>query len=203
MTAKEKYKTAAAFRRAIQDKLKETESREGINIQTLYLHTAGAQLLSRLFKSNDVPWSLKGGHALELRLQKSRKTKDIDLTLRDNKIFDGLGKNKNTALRDLLISKLSIDIGDYFKFTISESIASLAGTPYGGAKFKIEARVDKKIFARFDLDIGIGDVWIEPSKFKLKNYLEGSGLNPGEVDVIPIEQHLSEKNSCFNSPESQ
>jgi hypothetical protein len=34
--------------------------------------------------------------------------------------------------------------------------------PYGGARFQIEALIDGKRFTIFDLDIGIGDVWIGP-----------------------------------------
>ena len=38
---------------------------------------------------DDISWVLNGGHALELRLQKSRATKDVDLAMKDEK-----GNNK-------------------------------------------------------------------------------------------------------------
>jgi hypothetical protein len=34
----------------------------------------------------------------------------------------------------------------------------LTAPPYGGARYRVEARTDEQIFARFHLDAGIGDV---------------------------------------------
>ncbi|MBP9680697.1 MAG: nucleotidyl transferase AbiEii/AbiGii toxin family protein [Bacteriovorax sp.] len=42
--------------------------------------------MARLFQDKNVPWVLKGGHALELRLQESRATKDIDLSIKKENI---------------------------------------------------------------------------------------------------------------------
>jgi hypothetical protein len=38
----------------------------------------------------------------------------------------------------------------------------LTAPPYGGARYPVEARMDKRIFARFHLDAGIGDVVMQP-----------------------------------------
>lgn len=78
MKPNEKYKTAGRFRTAIAEKLKLISRTEGIDITRLYRQIGYTQFLSRLFQDKNVPWVLKGGHALELRLQKSRATKDID-----------------------------------------------------------------------------------------------------------------------------
>lgn len=46
----------------------------------------------------------------------------------------------------------------------------------------------------FDLDIGIGDVWIEPhDHLELKNHLDFAGFEVPRVEVISVEQHFAEK----------
>ena len=122
MKPSEKYKSASDFRRAVQNKLKEVSQKEATDIQRLYRQVACSQLLKRLFHSNDIPWALKGGHALELRMQKTRATKDIDLTLKEDLFFNKDPKKKNESILEVLIEKARIDLGDYFEFEISGPI---------------------------------------------------------------------------------
>ena len=70
MNPKEKYKSANAFKMAITEKLRVISRKKGIDVSRLYRQVAYTHLLSRLFKVGDVPWALKGGHALELRIAK-------------------------------------------------------------------------------------------------------------------------------------
>ena len=51
-----------------------------------------------------------------------------------------------------------IPLGDWFEYTIGPPVMDLTAAPYGGARDPVEARMDKRIFARFHLDAGIGDV---------------------------------------------
>ena len=71
MRPNEKYKTAQNFRSAVQEKLKLISRSEGVDILRLYRQVGYTHFLARLFKDKNVPWVLKGGHALELRLQES------------------------------------------------------------------------------------------------------------------------------------
>lgn len=200
MNTKEKYKSAQDFRMAIQDKLLVKAKELDIDIQTLYRHTASSQFLARLFNGDQIDWALKGGYALELRLQESRTTKDVDLTLKDSKIFRTSIENQNKALHELLVEKSKIDLEDYFVFQVSAPIIDLVGTPCGGARFQVEAKIDGKIFSKLTLDIGIGDAWLESESLMLKNYLENAGLNPGAVKVIRLEQHTCEKIHAYSMP---
>lgn len=86
----DKYKSAAHFRMAVKHKLSEISQRIEQDIQRLYRQAAYTQLLARLFLDEDISWVLKGGHALELRLKKSRATKDVDLAMRDIKLKKNL-----------------------------------------------------------------------------------------------------------------
>ena len=80
-----KYATAASFRRALEDRLQAIAKNEGVDLQRLRRQVAFDRLLARLFQAedpNNLPWVLKGGYAMELRMKAARATKDIDLTMR-------------------------------------------------------------------------------------------------------------------------
>jgi Nucleotidyl transferase AbiEii toxin, Type IV TA system len=75
------YVTAAAFRRALQDRLAAAAKSEGVDLQRIRRQVAFDRRLARLFSSTNPPWVLKGGYALELKFAAARTTKDIDLGL--------------------------------------------------------------------------------------------------------------------------
>src|SRR5690606_4377524 len=157
--------------------------------------------LARLFKDRNVPWVLKGGHALELRLQESRATKDIDLALKETKFLDKNEKERIEAIKEALIEKGRIDLGDFFEFLVTGPKMELDAAPYGGARFQVEALIDGKRFTIFDLDIGIGDVWIEPhNELELKNHLDFTGFEASKIQVINVEQHFAEKIHAYTVP---
>ena len=75
-----RYATAAAFRRALL-----IAGKESVDLQRLRRQVAFDRLLARLFQAAQpraLPWVLKGGYAMELRIKAARTTKDIDLTMR-------------------------------------------------------------------------------------------------------------------------
>lgn len=201
MRLTEKYKTAQNFRSAVQEKLKLISRNEGGDIMRLYRQVGYTHFLARLFRDKNVPWVLKGGHALELRLQESRATKDIDLSLKETKFLKGNENERIDAIKETLIEKSRIDLGDYFEFLITGPKIELDAAPYGGARFQVEALIDGKRFTIFDLDIGIGDVWIEPhDELELKNYLDFAGFEASRIGVINVEQHFAEKIHAYTLP---
>jgi hypothetical protein len=118
-------------------------------------------LLARLFLEDTVPWVLKGGYALELRFKSARSTIDIDLTVES---FTGTtdGSEAGQAIREMLQVRASLSLDDWFEFTIGPPIMDLTAAPYGGARYSVEARMDGRIFARFHIDAGVGDVILQP-----------------------------------------
>jgi hypothetical protein len=77
-----RYSTATALRRALEDRLMTLVSKEGGEIQRFRRQAAFDRLLCRLFQDQTSPWLLKGGYAMELRIRTARTTRDIDLALR-------------------------------------------------------------------------------------------------------------------------
>lgn len=82
MNPPRKYASAAAFRIALEDRLKRIAQEEGLDLQRLRRQVTFDRLLCRLFAAPDAPWLLKGGYAMELRLKTARTTRDIDLAMR-------------------------------------------------------------------------------------------------------------------------
>jgi hypothetical protein len=78
------YKTAGAFRAALEVRLQSLAREENTDLQRLRRQVAFDRFLARLFPrgpNSQYPWVLKGGYAMELRIRSARTTKDIDLTL--------------------------------------------------------------------------------------------------------------------------
>ncbi|MBL0156833.1 MAG: nucleotidyl transferase AbiEii/AbiGii toxin family protein [Bryobacterales bacterium] len=150
-----------AFRRALEQRLKTASLTDQVDLNRLRRQVAFDRLLARLFQEEPTPWALKGGYALELRFKAARSTVDIDLTLQQVVAATRDGANVNQAVRELLQRLAGMPLGDWFEYTIGPPIMDLNAAPYG-ARYPIEARMDGRVFARFHLDAGIGDVVMQP-----------------------------------------
>lgn len=170
---KKGYSSAQNFRTALLERIKKMASNDGKTVQRLQRQVAYDRLLCRLFSGDTVPWILKGGHVMELRIHNSRATKDIDLALKDMKIFNAKTQDKqNKAILARLQEKAALNLKDFFEYIISEPVLDLDAAPDCGARFPVEAQIDGKTFSKFHLDVGVGDVWIEPhDKIKLNDWL--------------------------------
>jgi hypothetical protein len=76
-----KYKTAAAFRHALEERLRQQSLSGGAPLARLRKMDAFDRFLARLTKKEPDAWIVKGGFALQLRLgERARTTKDIDVS---------------------------------------------------------------------------------------------------------------------------
>jgi hypothetical protein len=196
-----RYATAAAFRRALEDRLKDIAGKEGVDLQRLRRQVAFDRLLARLFQVGPplaLPWVLKGGYAMELRIKSARTTKDIDLTMRG---VSNSGDKKNLAMLENLQEAAAFSGDDFFVYTIGEPIADLDAAPYGGARFPVEARLDGRIFVGFHLDVGIGDAVMEPLEvIEGRDWLGFAGIASPSLYMIPREQQFAEKLHAYTLP---
>ena len=199
---KKTYPSPQNFRIALLERIKNLAKNDGKTIQRLQRQVAYDRLLCRLFTGEAVPWILKGGHVMELRIQNSRATKDVDLALKDMKIFNAKTQDKqNKLILARLQEKASFDLKDFFEFIISEPILDLDAAPYGGARFPVDAQIDGKTFTKFHLDVGVGDVWIEPhDEIELNDWLGFAGISSIKILVISKEQHFAEKLHAYTLP---
>lgn len=196
-----KYLTADALLASLSDRLK-TKAKSGKqDIQRMRRQIAFDRLVVRLFSEEVSSWVLKGGYALELRLNSSRATKDIDLDLRERNIISEDPELRNALILEKLRKYCSIDLEDFFSFEIEPSKMNIIATPYGGARFTVIAQVDGRVFARFHLDVGIGNPIIEPlDPIKGEDWLAFAGLHTREAAAISLEQHFAEKIHAYTHP---
>jgi hypothetical protein len=200
-----KYATAAAFRRALEDRLQDIAGKEGVDLQRLRRQVAFDRLLARLFQAGrprTLPWVLKGGYAMELRIKAARATKDIDLTMRTaTSPGDKKDGQKNLAVLEKLQEAAAFRGDDFFVYTIGEPISDLDAAPYGGARFPVEARLDGRVFVGFHLDVGIGDAVMEPLEvIEGRDWLGFAGIASPSLYMIPREQHFAEKLHAYTLP---
>lgn len=146
------FKTAAAFRTSLEERLKQTATESGVQLNSLRLKFVIERLLARLFAASNPPWLLKGGYAMELRYRpQARTTKDIDLSV---KTGEGVLAARLERIREEIQEAAERDLGDYFEFQIGMPSSELQGAPDGGARFPVNAPLAGRTFAKFHLDIG-------------------------------------------------
>jgi len=194
------YATAAAFRRALEERLKRASLTDQIDPNRLRRQVSFDRLLARLFREEPAPWVLKGGYALELRFKAARATVDIDLTLQRVEVT-AVGDDTNQVAREMLQSAADVYLGDWFEFVIGPPAMDLTAAPYGGARYPVEARMDERIFARFHLDAGIGDVVMQPLEaIVCRDWLGFAGIEASRVQMIAREQQFAEKIHAYTLP---
>lgn len=195
MIPERKYASGAALRTALEERLKRASREAGVDLQRLRRQVAFDRFLARLFRGPNTNWVLKGGYAMELRFQTARTTKDLDFTVRV----------APTGRDDVLLKQIqdvgAVDAGDFFTFRIGEAMMDLAGAPYGGARYPVESIMGGRTFVKFHLDVGIGDVVLDPlEQAQMRDWLGFAGIPPPAVPMIQREQQFAEKLHAYTLP---
>jgi hypothetical protein len=193
------YATAGAFRRALEERLKRASLTDQVDPNRLRRQVSFDRLLTRLFREESAPWVLKGGYALELRFKAARSTVDIDLTVQ--RVAASADGDQNQIVREMLQSAADISLGDWFEFAIGPASMDMTAAPYGGARYPVEARMEERIFARFHLDAGVGDVVMRPLEtIVCRDWLGFAGIESSRVLMIAREQQFAEKIHAYTLP---
>jgi len=194
------YTSAAGFRQALEARLANIARDEAMDIQRLRRQVAFDRLLCRVFHAPGLPWALKGGYAMELRLHTTRTTKDIDLSWRGS-LKATSKKDVAAALRERLQEVAGEDLNDHFVFLIGEPIMDIDAAPYGGGRFPVEARMAGRVFARFHIDAGVGDAIIDPlEEIEARDWLGFAAIPARSFPSIGREQQFAEKLHAYTLP---
>jgi Nucleotidyl transferase AbiEii toxin, Type IV TA system len=198
------YKTAGAFRTALETRLQTRAQVERTDLQRLRRQVAFDRFLARLFPKGPketYPWILKGGYAMELRIRSARTTKDIDLTLHDGTRLAKDPDGRRKQVRAMLQDSAAIQLNDYVEFLVGEPREELDGAPEGGSRYPVDARMDGRGFARFHVDIGIGDEVMEPVEVvEGRDWLGFGGITPPSFPIISREHQFAEKVHAYSLP---
>ncbi|HET8640217.1 MAG TPA: nucleotidyl transferase AbiEii/AbiGii toxin family protein [Solirubrobacterales bacterium] len=179
-----KYKDAAAFRMALEQRLKDRAGNDGAQLARDRKRVAFDRLLVRLIEVAKGRWLLKGGFALELRLAaRARSTKDIDIEWRA----------EENELLDALLDAARHDAGDFFVFTIER--AGIPEDRLGGShRFRASASLAGRPFETFLLDVGFrSDDALSVETLQTDALLDFAGIEPIEIDAVPLALQIAEK----------
>jgi len=195
------YADAAAFRQALDTRIRTLAAERGAPIQGLQLKVAIERLLARLFHGEDRRWLLKGGYAMELRFRpRARATRDVDLAMRGGGPAES-GSAPVDAAYHALLEAARADLGDHFIFSIAPARGNIAGAPGGGASFGVTATVAGRVFARFGLDVGFGDAEFgAPEPLDGEDFLGFAGFANARALAIPRAQQFAEKVHAYSHP---
>jgi predicted nucleotidyltransferase component of viral defense system len=177
-----RYATIAAFESALKANLaaRVTEQR---TYQDVRKQLAFDRVLARLGHVAPDGWLLKGGVALEYRLQRARATTDIDISARADveKMTETLERAAAAAL------------DDYFALRLGER--SKPADDVETYRFHVTVLYENgRTFESLKIDVGFADRWLgEPQEVTAPPLLDFAGIQPATVRAISIEQHLAEK----------
>jgi len=201
------YETPHAFRAALEARLRNIAYSRGTDLQRLQRRVAFDRLLARLFAQDDPPWLLKGGYALELRLEdRARSTLDLDMSIPDlDRLRSLTAGGEKTSRADMIHEHLQQvverDLNDGFAFLIRAPQDEPTGAPWGGVRCYVEARLAGRAFARFHLDVGLGDVVLgQPDWVEGSSLLSFAGIPAALVALYPVAQQFAEKVHAYTFP---
>jgi hypothetical protein len=188
-----RYKDPVAFRRALSDRLRAMYPDQDVN--RVLKRAMMERFLARTAATLPDTALLKGGYALELRLDRARATRDLDMTMRNV-----AEESVIEALRDAG----ETDLGDHVRYRIAETSRSMhRGAPYGGDRVTVIPMLGGQPFMPFPLDVGVGDAVAGVEVLRGGVDLSFAGLPPLEVPAIPVEVHVAEKLHALSLPRSE
>jgi hypothetical protein len=138
VSARDRYATPAAFRRALTDRLKGAAEVGRWNLQELQRQVAYDRLIERLYLTDD-GWIVKGATALLARDLGVRGSLDVDL----------YREVAREVAEDELRRSAASDLGDWFTFEIG------GGTPMGDrvVRLPVDSRIGATTWVAFHVDL--------------------------------------------------
>lgn len=194
------YRSAAAFKAALEAYLRKKAAVRQIPFATMQLKFVIERMIARLFHRSDPGWLLKGGLALDMRYRPyARTTKDIDLSILER------GPNQNAPtldeLHESLMESANADLEDFLIYRVAPAKKDLANAPGGGGRFSCEAMILGKTYAKFHIDLGIGDPISEDPELLLGDDLvDFANFSPVMVLAISKAQQFAEKLHAYSFP---
>ena len=189
------YSSPAAFKQALEQRLRKATN-TGPELARRRQQLVFDRFLARVVEVLGDAAMLKGGLVLELRLERARTTKDIDLRL--------LGSPDRVLERLQEVARL--DLGDFFTFEVGLDEAHPEiqgdGVKYDGKRFRAECRLAGKLYGqRFGVDVAYGDPILgEPEVAVAEDVLGFIGISPPRLRLCPVETHIAEKLHALTMP---
>ena len=192
------YSSPEAFKQALEQRIR-TSAKNSAEFTRKRQLLVFNRFLARIVAVLGDAATLKGGLVLELRIERARTTKDIDLLMTGSP-DDILARLQEAARRDL---------GDFLTFEVGRDHdhpdIQNDGMQYDGLRFRSECRLAGKIYGqRFGVDVAFGDPILgEPEVVVAEDLLAFAGIAPPTLRVYPIETHIAEKLHAYTMPRTR
>lgn len=190
-----RYANAAAFKQAVEARLRSSSS-SGTDFGRRRQLLVFDRFLARLTVEFGDTAMLKGGLVVELRVERARTTKDIDLRL----------VGPPTELLERLERAARIDVGDFMLFNVAPDAEhpdlTNEGMVYEGKRYRVDCALAGKPYGQpFGLDIAFADpIFGEPDVVLAEDVLGFAGIAPPSLRLYPIETHIAEKLHAYTLP---
>ena len=189
------YPSPESFKQALEQRLR-TSAKTGAEFARKRQLLVFDRFLARVVAVLGDTTMVKGGLALELRLERARTTKDVDLRMVGSP-DDILAKLQEAARRDL---------ADFMTFEVGpdEEHPEIQneGMQYDGLRFRAECKLAGKLYGQpFGVDVAFGDPILgEPEVVVAEDVLAFAGIAPPPLRLYPIETHIAEKLHAYTMP---
>lgn len=193
------YSTPEAFRQALEQRIRRAAQAEGRDMSRLRQLLVFDRFLARLFSKLGDRVVVKGGLILELRLDRARTTKDVDLHM--------TGDPKSTL--EALRGAGQLDLGDFLSFVVEPDkhhpTIQGEGMVYEGQRFRAEARLAGNIYGNsFGVDVGYADVLTAaPEVIDGSSFFDFVGVRPAKLRIYPRPTHVAEKLHAYTLPRAR
>lgn len=189
-----KYATPAAFKAALEQRLRNA-SGSGVELARRRQLLVFERFLARIARVFGDAATLKGGLVLEIRIERARTTKDVDLRLVGSPA-DVLGRLQEAG---------RLDLGEFMAFEVrvdAEHPEMRRPGQYDGLRYRAECRLAGKPYGHpFGVDVAFADPILgEPDVVAAEDLLDFAGIAPPKLRLYPIETHLAEKLHAYTLP---
>lgn len=189
------YASPEAFKQALEQRLR-SSAKTGAEFARKRQLLVFDRFLARIVAVLGDAATLKGGLVLELRLERARTTKDVDLRMVGSP-EDVLAKLQEASRKNL---------GDFMTFEVGPDDdhpeIQNDGMQYDGLRFRAECKLAGKLYGQpFGVDVAFGDPILgEPEVVVAEDVLAFAGVAPPTLRLYPIETHIAEKLHAYTMP---
>lgn len=193
-----RYTSPESFKQALEQRLR-TSTSGGVAFARKRQLLVFDRFLARVVALLGDAATLKGGLVLELRLERARTTKDVDLRM--------------VGSPDEVLAKLQqagrLTLGDFMSFEVTldpeQPEIQNDGMQYEGRRFRAEGRLAGKTYGTpFGVDVAFGDPILgEPEVVVADDVLGFAGIAPPRLRIYPVETHIAEKLHAYTMPRSR
>lgn len=189
------YASPEAFKQALEQRLR-SSSKTGAEFARKRQLLVFDRFLARIVAVLGDAATLKGGMVLELRLERARTTRDVDLRMVGSP-DDVLAKLQEAGRRNL---------SDFMTFEVAPDDDHPEirndGMLYDGLRFRAECKLAGKLYGQpFGVDVAFGDPILgEPEVVVAEDVLAFAGIAPPTLRLYPIETHIAEKLHAYTMP---